>query len=52
MAVTISEMHVDVQEAPPETPAPAKPGDDAKKDMSLGQALDLLRERDLRLRAD
>jgi hypothetical protein len=51
MAVTISEMHVDVQDAPAPAAPPAQ-ADDPKKDMSLGQALDILRERELRLRAD
>jgi hypothetical protein len=52
MAVTISEMHVDVQEAPPAAAAPAKPDDKAKKDLNLNQALEMLRERTLRLLAD
>ena len=53
MAVTISEMHVDVQAAPPSAAAaPAKSDDKAKKDLNLNQALELLRERTLRLLAD
>jgi hypothetical protein len=52
MAVTISEMHVDVQEAAPAGAAPAKGAAEPKKDASLGQALEILRERESRLRAD
>lgn len=51
MAVTIGEMHVDVQAAP-QTAAPAAKTDEPKKDLSLGQALDIMREREMRLRAD
>jgi|HubBroStandDraft_2_1064218.scaffolds.fasta_scaffold3428354_2 hypothetical protein len=52
MAVTISEMHVDVQQAPLSAAAPAKGDDKPKKDMSFTQALEMLRERALRLEAD
>ena len=52
MAVTISEMHVDVQEAPPTAAAPAKADDKGKKDVNLNQALEMLRERTSRLMAD
>jgi hypothetical protein len=52
MAVTISEMHVDVQAAPPAAGAPAKADDKPKKDLNLNQALEMLRERSLRLLAD
>lgn len=52
MAVTISEMHVDVQAAPPSAATPEKTDDKPKKDLSLTQALEVLSERSLRLRAD
>jgi hypothetical protein len=51
MAVTIDEMHVEVQESPPvanSATAAAQP----KKDLDLNQAIEILRERNLRLRAD
>jgi hypothetical protein len=51
MAVTIDEMHVDVQAAPPAASPPAanaEPG----KDVDLREALHLLHERKLRLQAD
>jgi hypothetical protein len=52
MAVTIDEMHVDVTETPVR-PAPGPgPGAEPKKDMNLSQALELLRERTRRLKAD
>jgi hypothetical protein len=51
MAVTIDEMHVEVQE--PALPAAASTSDDkTKKEIDLRSALELLRERKLRLRAD
>jgi hypothetical protein len=50
MAVTIDEMHVDVTETPAR-PAPGA-GAEPKKDMNLSQALELLRERARRLKAD
>lgn len=51
MAVTIDEMHVQVQDAPAPASAPA-PGDDKKKDVNLCEALEMLHERKLRLCAD
>ncbi len=51
MAVTIDEMHVEVQESPPpvnSSNATAEP----KKDVDLNQAMEMLLERKLRLRAD
>ncbi len=51
MAVTIEEMHVEVQSATPSTPA-ATPPNDVKKDVNLSEALKMLHERKLRLRAD
>jgi len=51
MAVTIDEMHVQVQEAPPAPSTPA-PADEQKKDVNLNEALEMLHERKLRLRAD
>ena len=50
MAVTINEMHVDV-EPPPPSAAPAA-GGDQKKDVDLSEALEVLHERKLRLLAD
>jgi len=50
MAVTIDEMHVEVQEpAAAKTPAP---GPEPPKDVNLREALEILYERKLRLRAD
>lgn len=51
MAVTIDEMHVQLQDAPAPAGAPA-PGDDKKKDVNLAEALEMLHERKLRLYAD
>lgn len=51
MAVTIDEMHVQVQDPPKAANAPA-PNDDKKKDVNLHQAIEMLHERKLRLRAD
>jgi hypothetical protein len=52
MAVTINEMHVEVQgAAPPSAPAPAA-SSGQKKEMSLHEAIDMLHERQRRLRAD
>jgi hypothetical protein len=51
MAVTIDEMHVEVQEAAPSTPAATSSGE-PKKDVNLRDALDILHERKLRLRAN
>jgi len=51
MAVTIDELHVQVQDAPP--PAqPAQSPAEQQKDVDLEQALDMRQERKLRLRAD
>lgn len=52
MAVTIDEMHVQVQDAPKAASAPAPGGDDQKKDVNLNEALEMLCERKLRLQAD
>jgi hypothetical protein len=51
MAVTIDEMHVEVQPAPAAA-SPAPPSAEPKKDLKLNEALELLRERECRLRAD
>jgi hypothetical protein len=51
MAVTIDEMHVQVQDAPKAASAPA-PSDEQKKDVNLHEAIEMLHERKLRLRAD
>lgn len=51
MAVTIDEMHVQVQDAPAPANAPA-PSDEKKKDVNLTEALAMLHERKLRLYAD
>ena len=51
MAVVIDEMHVDVQEATPSASA-ATPSDEPKKDVNLSEALGILHERKLRLKAD
>ena len=50
MAVTIDEMHVEVQA--PMTPKTPAPGPEPPKDVDLRGALELLRERNVRLRAD
>jgi hypothetical protein len=51
MAVTIDEMRVEVQSAPP--PAPSEGSSpEPRKDVDLHQALELLHERKLRLKAD
>jgi hypothetical protein len=52
MAVTIEEMHVDVQPAKPEANASAEGGAEPKKDIDLDEAVRLLHERKMRLRAD
>lgn len=51
MAVTIGEMQVDVTDAPSQQsgPAPAAPD---QQGVDLSAALDVLRERECRLRAD
>lgn len=49
--MTIDEMHVQVQEAPKAASAPA-PSDETKKDVNLNEAIEMLCERNLRLRAD
>jgi len=51
MAVTIDEMHVQVQDTPKAASAPA-PGDDTKKDVNLNETIEMLHERKLRLQAD
>jgi len=51
MAVTIDEMHVEVQAASPAASPPAA-GAEPGKDVDLREALHMLHERKLRLRAD
>jgi hypothetical protein len=52
MAVVINEMHVDVREqGPPPAPA-ASATAEPKKEVSLGQALEIYHERNKRLIAD
>jgi hypothetical protein len=52
MAVTINEMHVEVQGAAPAAgPAPSA-GSGGKKQASLHEAMEMLHERKRRLRAD
>jgi hypothetical protein len=51
MAVTIDEMHVEVQQAQPAASAPAG-GEEPKKDVDLREAMQVLHERKHRLRAD
>jgi hypothetical protein len=51
MAVTIEEMHVDVQKAQPGASSAAG-GAEPKKDVDLREALHLLHERKYRLKAD
>jgi len=53
MAVTINEMHVDVQDAVPKAAAAAPAASaDPKKDVDLKQAMNTLHLRNQRLRAD
>lgn len=52
MAVTISELHVQVQESPPAAAAASSSTAEPKKDVDFVQALKVLRDRSLRLRAD
>jgi hypothetical protein len=49
MAITIDEMHVEVQEPTAKVPAP---GPEPPKDTDLREAMEILRERNMRLRAD
>jgi hypothetical protein len=51
MAVTIEEMHVDVQKPQPAA-SPAASGAEPKKDVDLHEALHLLHERKYRLKAN
>jgi hypothetical protein len=51
MAVTIDEMHVEVQHPPPQTSAPAQ-NPEPKKETNVSESLQILHERKLRLRAD
>ena len=51
MAVTIDEMHVEVQESQAPT-TPSTPSAEPKKDVDLSEAIEMLRERRFRLRAD
>jgi hypothetical protein len=52
MAVTISEMHVEVQDSQTPAAAPNSAEEPKKKDLTLSQALEVLRERSVRLQAD
>jgi hypothetical protein len=53
MAVTISEMHVEVKDAAPAASGAAPSASaDPKKDVNLRQALEILQIRNKRLRAD
>lgn len=51
MAVTIDELQVETQAAPPAASPPAA-GAEAGKDVDLSEGLQMLHERKLRLRAD
>ncbi len=51
MAVTIDEMHVEVQQSPPAANA-ATSNAEPKKEVNLNEALQVLHERKLRLKAD
>ena len=51
MAVTIDEMHVDVQK-PPAAASDSPSGSGPKKDVDLREALQVMNERKQRLRAD
>jgi hypothetical protein len=51
VAVTIEEMHVDVQKPQPAA-SPAAGGAEPKKDVDLREALHILHERKYRLKAD
>ncbi|MGA3132233.1 MAG: hypothetical protein ABSD59_15610 [Terracidiphilus sp.] len=51
MAVTIDEMHVDVQKPPAAASAPTSDAG-PKKDMDMREALEVMNERKQRLRAD
>ena len=51
MAVTIDELQVEVTEPAPVAATPAS-GEQPKKQVDLPSALELIRERQLRLRAD
>lgn len=51
MAVTIDEMHVEVQNSPPSANS-ATAQTEPKKEVDLYEAIEMLRERKLRLRAD
>jgi hypothetical protein len=52
MAVTIDEITVDVAPNAAPSAAPDSAGGEGKKDTNLGQVLEILRERLMRLRAD
>ncbi len=52
MTVTIGEMQVDVQESAAPAPTPVSASEEPKMEMPLIQALDVLRERNLRLQVD
>jgi hypothetical protein len=51
MAVTIDEMHVEIQE-PAQSASPATSTSKQKRDLDLKVALEMIQERNLRLRAD
>jgi hypothetical protein len=51
MAVTIDEMHVEVEQSPPAANAATSTAE-PKKDVNLNEALQVIHERKLRLKAD
>ena len=51
MSVTIDELQVEVQEGP-STPAPLRAPEPPPRALQLRPALEILRERELRLKAD
>jgi hypothetical protein len=51
MAVTIDEMQVEVQQSSPSANS-ATANAEPKKDLDLNETMEMLRERNLRLRAD
>lgn len=52
MAVTIGEMHVETEQSTKAPAASAAPAGEPAKKVDLQQTLALMRERELRLRAD
>ncbi len=51
MAVTIDDLQIEVQEPAPAA-SPAAPGEKQKKNADLRAAMEMIQERNLRLRAD